>query len=237
MYLLDCDRIKLMNCLPKGGVVAEVGVALGWHARHMFDQLQPRKLHLIDPWRHIVDPLYEIDENNTSDQEGDRRHAAVRQLFADEISQGRVEIHRGTSGELAGAFPDGHFDLVYIDGNHTHEACLNDLDLFRDKVKESGFLCGHDFQTIEIARRHNNGVVEAVNEFLARERFAFLALTFEEAPTYVLTRNPNSLDAMNFVATALRDFRVMAEIVNPERKVFRQLEVASAPQRYVFSFD
>lgn len=42
-------------------------------------------------------------------------------------------------------FPNGHFDLVFIDADHCYEAVEQDIRLWRHKVKRGGILCGHDY--------------------------------------------------------------------------------------------
>ena len=44
------NRQELLKILPKKSVGAEIGVYTGDFARRLFDTLEPRKLHLIDPW-------------------------------------------------------------------------------------------------------------------------------------------------------------------------------------------
>src|SRR5262245_17597798 len=42
------DRIALLEQLPKGGVVAEVGTLHGEFAREILRRVEPRELHVID---------------------------------------------------------------------------------------------------------------------------------------------------------------------------------------------
>ena len=51
--------------------------------------------------------------------------------------------------------------MVYIDATHTFEAVTNDLDVWYPKLKEGGFLCGHDY-----AIKRWEGVVKAVDNFV-----------------------------------------------------------------------
>jgi len=105
-------------------------------------------------------------------------------------------------------------------------------------VKPSGFITGHDYQTIPISRKENhNGVIQAVNNFVIEKEYAFLALTFEEAPTYIISKDPDTFEATSFIANVARKFPIMAQIVNAEHKVFEQIEAPFAPQKYIFSFD
>lgn len=50
-------------------------------------------------------------------------------------------------------------DFVFIDGNHTYEYVTMDIELYWPKVRQGGFLSGHDYGA------GFEGVIRAVNEF------------------------------------------------------------------------
>jgi methyltransferase family protein len=52
--------------------------------------------------------------------------------------------HIGTSELWASVWP-WPADLVFIDGEHSEEACLQDIKLWTPHVRKGGILCGHDF--------------------------------------------------------------------------------------------
>ena len=228
----------MLTCMAPRGIAAEIGTAEAYYAGYLLAGLRPKKLHLIDPWRFQDVPHYLKDANNTTDEEGDRRYKAVLDKFEEPIRAGVVEVHRALSTEIADSFPDEYFDFIHIDGNHAYSACFADLQAFDRKVKRTGFITGHDYQTIPIARKENhNGVIQAVNNFVIEKGYTFLALTFEEAPTYVIAKDPNTQEAAEFIAALGKKHQVMAQIVNAEHKVFEQVEAPFSPQRYIFSFD
>ncbi len=67
----------------------------------------------------------------------------------------------------ATAFPDGHFDLVYIDAGHSHDEVVADIRAWKPKVRPGGVIAGHD--------HHPSlpGVVSAVNQELGRPERVF----------------------------------------------------------------
>ena len=88
-------RMHLLDHLPRGAVVAEVGVAFGDFTARILERSSPRKLHLVDAW------------------ESDRFRDGLAQLqkrYSKEIENGSIEIHRGLSTERLGEFPDRTFD-------------------------------------------------------------------------------------------------------------------------------
>ncbi len=77
------------------------------------------------------------------------------------------KIHwiRKKSSDAAKEIPN-NLDFVYIDGNHAYEFIKNDLETYYPKLKEGGFLAGHDFyKTNGDQGPSYNGVLKAVTEF------------------------------------------------------------------------
>ena len=105
------------------------------------------------------------------------------------------------------------------------------------KVKRDGFIHGHDYQTIPVARAEHNNVIQAVHNFIIEREYTFLALTFEEAPSYIIAKDSTSRRTINFITNCAKNHLVMAQIANAEHKVFEQIEAPFSPQRYIFSFD
>src|SRR5437588_12057326 len=101
--LADCrmcaSRNELVNNLPRGGRVAEVGTYRGAFARHILT-CDPAELHLIDLDFSVLDPAVAADA--------------------------RVTMHQGLSHERLAQFPDDHFDWIYIDGDHSYEGASRD---------------------------------------------------------------------------------------------------------------
>jgi Methyltransferase domain len=201
MYYVMASREELIRHLPKGGVGAEIGVAEGVFSAAMLEAAEPSELHLIDPWSHLEtgpDPLLASGHLESVDRaaggtfappaanaEGDGLFAAVAARFEGDP---RVRLHRQFSYKAAPGFPDGHFDFVYVDGDHRYEFALRDLRDFAAKLKPGGLLFGHDFFENDFASREHYGVVEAVNAFLKRSDFRFLMLTAEPFSTFCLAR-------------------------------------------------
>lgn len=222
MYVLMATREQLVMLLRPGGVGIEIGVAAGNFSQVLLDVARPAKLHLVDPWDHQLDPAYQADVNNVSQQESDRRYRAVCARFDALARSGTVTIHRSTSAAAASSFPDAYFDWIYIDGAHHYEACASDLRLYAPKLKSDGLILGHDYSAGEDARRMNFGVVQAVNEFVAAGAAEFLALTHEQFPTYVLAKRPVQSSAVEFMSSALLNHEVSVEIRRPETRRFEQ---------------
>jgi hypothetical protein len=222
VFLLKATREQLVRLLPPDGVGLEIGVAEGDFAAVLLANANPRQLHLVDPWEHQDSESYRPDTNNVGPEEANLRHSRVVDRFSGEISAGRIVMHRSYSHDEASRFPDETFDWIYIDGAHYFEACARDLALYGPKVKAGGLILGHDYAASAAARAMKFGVVEAVNQFVESGQAEMLILTYEQFPTYVLTKRPVSSAAHSFVGSAILSFDVAAEIRRPEGKRFDQ---------------
>ena len=173
------DRGKLLDKLPKGGIVAELGVAEGAFSEEIVARNQPQRLYLIDPW------------NMDRYSEGLR---IINGKFGQEIAAGRVVIRQGTSLDMLSQFDDSTFDWVYIDTDHSFALTWQELLLADRKVKPDGRIAGHDFCTGNTVKPVVYGVVEAVNKFCVEYgwRFEFLTLEPDAHFSYCLKRISDS---------------------------------------------
>jgi hypothetical protein len=162
------DRSGLLELMPKQAVCAEIGVWAGDFTEQILQVTEPRRLHLIDPWRHEEGDAYEhawYGGRVRGQVIVDRRYDRVLDRFEPEIRAGRVTIHRGYSGDVLNEFDDGYFDWVYIDGNHLYEFVMRDLELSFRKTKAGGYIAGDDYGE---GGWWQGGVKKAVDEFVQR---------------------------------------------------------------------
>ena len=64
--------------------------------------------------------------------------------------------------ETASPLLNSMFDLVFVDGDHSHEACLRDCEIAWRLLDLNGTIAVHDYGT---GYRHLAGVTSAVNQF------------------------------------------------------------------------
>jgi hypothetical protein len=187
------DRIELLNALPKGGVIAEVGVYKGNFSRHILEIIKPKRLHLIDPWVHQDIPLWK--ERGNEDHLDFLRE--VQRRFQPEVFRRRVVIHQGFSLDILPLFPDHYFDWVYLDGDHRFATVRAELTICDRKVKPDGLILGHDFIKPELyppSHHTRLGVVPAVRDFCSSSGWELVFQTpdqprgSKQCPTFVLRR-------------------------------------------------
>jgi hypothetical protein len=172
-HLRDCrvvpSRVELVReCLPKRGVVAEVGTDHGAFAEIILKYAVPSELHVID-----------ISLANFR-----------RDVFAPAIQAGTVRLHESDSVEALRRFPDEYFDWIYIDANHSYEGVTRDLNEAKRAVKRQGLLVVNDYVFWSHREFMAYGVVQAVNELCRSEdwKLLYLALHPEMHCDVVLRR-------------------------------------------------
>jgi predicted O-methyltransferase YrrM len=128
--------------LPKGGVVAEVGVGEGVNAFRILDGSRPRELNLVDKdFSHL------------------HRHR-----FEAGLRDGTVRLHERDSATALASFPDEYFDWIYIDADHSYDGIRRDIEQAKRKVKHDGLLVFNDYLLFSHKEFVSYGVVAAVNE-------------------------------------------------------------------------
>lgn len=72
--------------------------------------------------------------------------ADIEQRFDSTVKRlPNVHKVKGDSSKSSEGFPDGYFDLVYIDACHEYEAALADIKAWLPKISRGGIIAGHDY--------------------------------------------------------------------------------------------
>lgn len=162
---LIANRNVMLELLPKGGVVAELGVNRGDFSELILRICKPQFLHLVDSWS---SERYHL---------GLRYHVESR--FRQELSSGQVVIHQGISTHVVTEFEDFFFDWVYIDTDHSYEVTRSELQAYKSKIKLGGVIAGHDYIQGNWKKGLRYGVIEAVHEFCLVENWELIYVTTE----------------------------------------------------------
>lgn len=162
------NRHELLELLPKGGAVAEVGVAFGRFTRKILDIMRPATFVAID--------TFELDKPSWSGHQsykdilGDLSHEAYyRQQFRDRIDNGTLIIKKGYSHLMLGECDDASFDMIYIDAAHDYQSVKQDLAMAKSKIKPDGYLVLNDYILMDPLLLQPYGIVQAVHEFCLEE--------------------------------------------------------------------
>lgn len=151
----DCrvcsSRYSMLERLPKGGAVIEVGTLRGEFAAQILARCAPERLHIVD-----------IDLS--------RVHPTV-------LKNAAVVPHESLTLDAVAAFDDESLDWIYIDAAHDYQSVLADARAYAPKLKPGGFLVFNDFAHID-PNLGRYGVHRAVVDFCIEQDWpmAFLAL-------------------------------------------------------------
>ncbi len=167
--------IELNQLLPNKCVGVELGVLHGDFSSLVLNAVDIRRLYLIDAYikvtflftaqnqygeeLELLSPSYSTEED----------YQNLLKRFKDEIEHGRIVVDRRYSHAAVTDYADKKFDFIYIDSCHLYECVKKDLSDWLPKLKDCGYMCGHDY--IDFS---NFGVIEAVNEFCEQHNFEMI---------------------------------------------------------------
>ena len=121
--------------------MAEIGVRRGDFSKSVLSAWEGRQYHCIDPWA-VQDAQIYREQQDTQERYDDH-YAAVLAVATHDT---RINLMRCYSTDAALRFGDEELDCVYIDGNHSYSAVLDDMNAWWPKVRLGGILGGHDFE-------------------------------------------------------------------------------------------
>jgi len=115
------------------------------------------KIYCVDPWSE------EIDKDGIYEKFG---QSNIEKQFDETVyfpNRNRITKIKDLSENVVSNYSDEAFDFVYIDGDHSYEGVLNDIERWFPKVKKGGFIGGHDYNNPP-----HPGVQKAVDDFFHR---------------------------------------------------------------------
>jgi hypothetical protein len=171
-------RTDLIKTLPKGMVIAELGVFLGEFSKELYQILEPEELFLVDIFS---------GDTGSGDKDGNNFQFINLDLSFDNLTKWsvgkNVHVIKNTTSVFLDLQKDSFLDMVYIDADHSYSAVLSDLEKSFRVVKDKGFICGHDYSA-----DHFPEVVAAVDEFCTKYNLSIQALTQDGCPTYLIQK-------------------------------------------------
>ncbi|MEM7679903.1 MAG: class I SAM-dependent methyltransferase [Pseudomonadota bacterium] len=152
------DRETMLEHLPQGGKVLEIGVLHGVYTREILKRNKPKTLDLLDL---SFDTLAEDVKNHES-----------------------VTLYEGVSELILPQLEDGAYDWIYIDADHTYHGVQKDITLTMSKVKPGGYLVFNDFARINRDGYGTFGVHQAVCEFMVEHNWPMAFFCFQGEALY-----------------------------------------------------
>lgn len=177
------SRTFVLRRFPRHSVGAEIGVWKGEFTAQILRVVEPKRLHLIDPWEYQSVPEFSRSfyggTLGESQEAMDRIHSSVVEKFGQYIRSGIVDIKRGPSDRMANEFPPNYFDWLYVDGDHRYEGALKDLELYHPKLKANAIMAGDDYAE-DTGQWWGDGVMRAVAAVVKRGLYRDLVVNYNQ---------------------------------------------------------
>lgn len=137
--LPDFNREEFAKMLAAIGaaVGVEIGVERGYFSEMLCRANPTLKLYCIDPWQTYASGHV---EHATADTVEQFYRQAVQRL-----APYRCTVLRQPSLTAVSQFTDNSLDFVFVDGDHSYEATMEDIVQWTRKLKPGGIMSGHDY--------------------------------------------------------------------------------------------
>ena len=168
------SREAVLQLMPKGGTIAEIGVGYGYFSALLLEKLQPEKFIAIDsftitadeePWKQTI-----LKDSGLSHLDH------YKKRFQNEIEKGRMQVMAGLSWNMLNELPDKSLDYVYLDAGHSYDEVVKDIEQVKKKIKDSGIIQFNDYTLFDAFAFVPYGVPRAVHEFMIAENYELLCL-------------------------------------------------------------
>lgn len=150
----------LISEMPDDGIFVECGAWLGKSSSYLCDMSNNKfKIFIVDHWK---GSKKEINSAHKLALEID-----LYEQFLENMGDRQFIPIKMKSQRASKCFKDNSCDIVYIDMGHTYEEVKQDIQSWLPKVKNGGYLCGHDY--IDYSDP-DWGVVDCVNDFFGSNK-------------------------------------------------------------------
>jgi len=170
-------RGDLLKLIPKHAIIAELGVFEGKFSKEILKLNEPRTLFLVDFFQGSM---------GSGDVNGENFHIVnldneYNRLLKEHSGNPNIKIIKSSTTTFLKSIKNDYLDAVYIDADHSYKSVLNDLHLSHKKVKEFGYILGHDYCNFMFP-----GVVNAVTEFCLEKKLKINVISSEILPSFLI---------------------------------------------------
>jgi len=146
-------------------VGVEVGVFDGSHCWGLLQNLDIKKLYMIDPYIPYAQHIKDVGLKRSKWLLA--RAKKRSRTWGEEKFPGKCEYLYSKSLDVVGWFQDETLDFVYLDGDHTYENVSKEIPAWGVKLKPSGLMGGHDYS------KRRTDVPRAVDEYCRKHGIEF----------------------------------------------------------------
>lgn len=179
-YRQDIIKDLIKNICPEHSLGVEVGVDKGHSARAILELKNVDKVYLVDPYDFNIS--CESERKKRRKLRRSKRHFSKAREKIWPFLCRRYEFMLMKSEEASNLINE-KLDFVFIDGNHSYEFVMKDLNSWFGKLKSRSLFFGHDWTDESMKEEEEDpfpGVRKAVTEFMAKNRDAIEIGVFEK---------------------------------------------------------
>ena len=143
--------------------ILEIGIFKGEFFDFLITECNHNNVDGVDLFRGIVGSG-DHDGNNMSQCDMDLKYHELKKKYEKQES---INLYKSYSHDYLASCPDNKYDIIYIDADHSYNGVKRDIELAYLKVKNGGYITGHDYELNMDKCKHNwaFGTKQAVDEF------------------------------------------------------------------------
>jgi hypothetical protein len=171
-------------------IILEIGVFKGEFLEYINTKCSTAKIDAVDLFEGI-EYSCDVDGNNLV-------YCDLGKSYLDLLDKYRgyenINIFKSDSITFLKKQENEKYDIIYIDADHSFQAVKDDLINAYDKIKNGGYLMGHDYAiNIKKARSFRKfGVKKAVDEFCKKYNQEVLAFALDGYISFCIKINKNN---------------------------------------------
>ncbi len=148
----------IQNYFKEDFEMVELGSFHGTSTR--FFSLFVKKIYSVDIYDYHIPPTGRIPEMDAMFKEAEK-------IFIERTADysNIIKVRKRTV-EAAEDFADNTLDCVYVDAEHIYDYIRADIQAWKDKIKNGGILCGHDYD-----HNHSISINKILTEFNLMNEF------------------------------------------------------------------
>ena len=167
--------------------IIEIGVFKGEFLEYLIQNCKIGEIDAVDLFEGIT-CSGDVDGNNVVNYDVGLSYIQLQEKYKDNKN---INIHKSNSATFLQNQLNEYYDIIYIDGDHSYEGVKNDLTEGYKKIKNGGYIMGHDYEmNMEKATHYYNfGVKRAVDEFCINYKQKIISKAYDGCVSFCIKIN------------------------------------------------
>ena len=181
------NRNDMLKEYCNNSKVLEVGVFKGEFLDYIVDNCSYSSVEGVDLFEGIFGSG-DVNGNNMTKADLNKEYILLQDKYKDNEN---VNVYKSFSTTYLNHQKDNTYDIIYIDADHRYEAVKKDLISSFPKIKDGGYLMGHDYELNKekCKLNHNFGTKKAVQEFCLEYKQEISALAMDGCVSFCIKVN------------------------------------------------